>query len=83
MDIIGHSHQWWHFFIFLALLFWHHSGVVWATFRLVYRDSYDLSESTPFEEPIENETNPYFRADTGCAAAPSEDAIDRMRMWPF
>jgi len=55
VDIIGHSHQWWHFFIFLALLFWHHSGVVWAT----------------------------FRADTGCAAAPSEDAIDRMRMWPF
>ena len=55
LDIVGHSHQWWHIFIFLALLFWHHCGVVWATFRL----------------------------DTGCSATPPEDAIDRMRMWPF
>ena len=45
--------------------------------------TYDFSESIPFDELIENRTHPYFRADTGCAVAPSEDIIDRMRMWPF
>ena len=34
VDVIGHSHQWWHIFIFLALLFWHNTGVTFALFRL-------------------------------------------------
>lgn len=34
VDIVGHSHQWWHLLIFLALLFWHHTGVTFALFRL-------------------------------------------------
>lgn len=34
VDIIGHSHQWWHVLIFLALLFWHKSGLKFAVFRL-------------------------------------------------
>merc|ERR1712018_517070 len=34
VDMIGHSHQWWHTLIFLALLFWHNTGVTFAMFRL-------------------------------------------------
>lgn len=34
LDYFGHSHQWWHVLIFLALLFWHHTGVTLAIFRL-------------------------------------------------
>lgn len=34
VDIVGHSHQWWHIFIFLALSFWHNTGVTFAMFRL-------------------------------------------------
>ena len=34
VDIVGHSHQWWHIFIFLALFFWHNTGVTFALFRL-------------------------------------------------
>jgi len=34
VDIIGHSHQWWHIFIFLALFFWHNTGMTFALFRL-------------------------------------------------
>lgn len=34
VDIIGHSHQWWHTFVFLALLFWHNTGVEFAIFLI-------------------------------------------------
>lgn len=34
VDIIGHSHQWWHIVIFLALIFWHQTGLTFALFRL-------------------------------------------------
>ena len=34
VDIIGHSHQWWHIFIFLALLFWHQTGVNLALYHI-------------------------------------------------
>jgi len=34
VDIIGHSHQWWHVLIFLALTFWHQTGLTFALFRL-------------------------------------------------
>ena len=44
MDILGHSHQWWHVFIFVALLFWHHTGVTFALFRLSHGCQRDLTE---------------------------------------
>jgi len=34
VDIFGHSHQWWHVLIFIALLFWHQTGLKFALFRL-------------------------------------------------
>ncbi len=34
LDIFGHSHQWWHVLIVFGLMFWHHGGVVLATYRL-------------------------------------------------
>jgi predicted membrane channel-forming protein YqfA (hemolysin III family) len=34
VDIIGHSHQIWHLLVFLALLFWHQTGVKFALFRV-------------------------------------------------
>ena len=34
VDIIGHSHQWWHILIFLGLYFWHNTGLAFAMFRL-------------------------------------------------
>jgi len=34
VDIIGHSHQWWHIVIFIALIFWHQTGLTFALFRL-------------------------------------------------
>lgn len=36
VDIVGHSHQWWHLLIFLALYFWHKTGVTWSVFRLTH-----------------------------------------------
>jgi predicted membrane channel-forming protein YqfA (hemolysin III family) len=33
VDIIGHSHQWWHILVVLAFMHWHHSIIVMATFR--------------------------------------------------
>lgn len=36
VDIVGHSHQWWHVLIFLALLFWHHTGLTVAMFTLTH-----------------------------------------------
>ena len=43
VDIIGHSHQWWHIFIFLGLMFWHNTGMTFALFRL--KHGCDLEES--------------------------------------
>ncbi len=31
---VGHSHQWWHVIIFVALWFWHKTGMTFAMFRL-------------------------------------------------
>ncbi|CAG9863456.1 unnamed protein product [Phyllotreta striolata] len=33
-DYIGHSHQWWHIFVVLALYYWHNSGLVYIEYRL-------------------------------------------------
>ncbi|XP_023022760.1 progestin and adipoQ receptor family member 3 [Leptinotarsa decemlineata] len=33
-DFIGHSHQWWHFFVVMALYYWHNSGMVYIQYRL-------------------------------------------------
>lgn len=36
LDILGHSHQWWHLFIFIALIYWHNTGVQFALFRFKF-----------------------------------------------
>nr|CAH7762257.1 unnamed protein product [Callosobruchus chinensis] len=33
-DFIGHSHNWWHLFVVLALYYWHNSGIVYIDYRL-------------------------------------------------
>ncbi|KAL3279387.1 hypothetical protein HHI36_016897 [Cryptolaemus montrouzieri] len=33
-DFIGHSHQWWHFFVVLALYYWHNTGMLYVDYRL-------------------------------------------------
>lgn len=33
-DFIGHSHQWWHFFVVLALYYWHNTGMMYVDYRL-------------------------------------------------
>ncbi|CAH1999827.1 unnamed protein product [Acanthoscelides obtectus] len=33
-DFIGHSHNWWHLFVLLALYYWHNSGLVYIEYRL-------------------------------------------------
>jgi len=51
VDIIGHSHQWWHVIIFLALIFWHQTGLTFALFRLKHgcADS-DMIDAKDIEE---------------------------------
>ncbi|KAK9878885.1 hypothetical protein WA026_003713 [Henosepilachna vigintioctopunctata] len=33
-DFIGHSHQWWHTFVVLALYYWHNTGMIYVEYRL-------------------------------------------------
>ncbi|XP_057662884.1 progestin and adipoQ receptor family member 3 [Diorhabda carinulata] len=33
-DFVGHSHQWWHIFVVLALYYWHNSGLIYIEYRL-------------------------------------------------
>ena len=33
-DIFGSSHQWWHAFIWAGLAYWHHTGYIFAEYRL-------------------------------------------------
>ncbi|CAH1098795.1 unnamed protein product [Psylliodes chrysocephalus] len=33
-DFIGHSHQWWHIFVVMALYYWHNSGLIYIEYRL-------------------------------------------------
>lgn len=34
VDYLGHSHQWWHMFILLALYYWHNSGMLYVQYRM-------------------------------------------------
>jgi len=45
LDIVGHSHQWWHVFIFFALIYWHNTGVEFALFRIRHGCNNDLTIS--------------------------------------
>lgn len=49
VDIVGHSHQWWHIFMFLALYFWHNTGMTFALFRLKHGCDEDISEDSKQE----------------------------------
>ncbi|XP_018567253.1 progestin and adipoQ receptor family member 3 [Anoplophora glabripennis] len=33
-DFIGHSHQWWHFFVVVALYYWHNTGLLYIDYRM-------------------------------------------------
>ncbi|XP_017767941.1 PREDICTED: progestin and adipoQ receptor family member 3 isoform X2 [Nicrophorus vespilloides] len=33
-DYLGHSHQWWHIIIVLALYYWHSSGIIYVNYRI-------------------------------------------------
>ena len=44
VDIVGHSHQWWHIVIFIALIFWHHTSHTFAKFRLKHGCAENISE---------------------------------------
>lgn len=33
-DFLGHSHQWWHFFMLGALYYWHNTGILYVDYRL-------------------------------------------------
>jgi len=49
VDIIGHSHQWWHVLIFAALLFWHRTGVSFALLRVYEGCAWQSGASTAAE----------------------------------
>ncbi|XP_026480455.1 progestin and adipoQ receptor family member 3-like [Ctenocephalides felis] len=34
VDYLGHSHQWWHIFVVLALYYWHNSGLIYIDYRM-------------------------------------------------
>uniref|UniRef100_A0A336LRM8 CSON002264 protein n=1 Tax=Culicoides sonorensis TaxID=179676 RepID=A0A336LRM8_CULSO len=36
MDYFGHSHNWWHFLVLLALYYWHNSGIFFLDYRLTH-----------------------------------------------
>ncbi|KAF5275820.1 hypothetical protein FQR65_LT04058 [Abscondita terminalis] len=33
-DYLGHSHQWWHIFVVVALYYWHNTGIMYAEYRM-------------------------------------------------
>ena len=51
VDIIGHSHQWWHVITFIALIFWHQTGLTFSMFRLKHGcANHDLIDAKDIEE---------------------------------
>jgi len=44
-DIFGSSHQWWHAFIWAGLAYWHHTGFIFAEYRLETSCSNTLEHS--------------------------------------
>lgn len=35
-DFLGHSHNWWHFFVLVALYYWHNTGMIYVEFRMTH-----------------------------------------------
>ena len=77
VDIIGHSHQWWHILIFLGLYFWHNTGLAFAMFRYIYiRRIHDQCLKSPFFTS--------FRLKHGCAEnGLTVEEYKELVMWPF
>ncbi|XP_044742305.1 progestin and adipoQ receptor family member 3 isoform X2 [Chrysoperla carnea] len=42
VDYIGHSHQWWHLFVVIALYYWHNSGMIYIEYRMNHACSDNL-----------------------------------------
>ncbi|KAE8736916.1 hypothetical protein FOCC_FOCC017630 [Frankliniella occidentalis] len=34
VDYLGHSHQWWHLLVVLALYYWHNTGIQYVEYRM-------------------------------------------------
>lgn len=43
VDFIGSSHQWWHFFVVLALYYWHNTGIKYIEYRMNHGCAFDLA----------------------------------------
>ncbi|KAL0280919.1 UNVERIFIED_CONTAM: hypothetical protein PYX00_002071 [Menopon gallinae] len=43
VDYIGSSHQWWHFFVVLALYYWHNTGIKYVEYRMNHGCSTNLT----------------------------------------
>lgn len=43
VDYIGSSHQWWHFFVVVALYYWHNTGIKYIEYRMNHGCSHDMS----------------------------------------
>ncbi|KAI5732821.1 hypothetical protein M8J76_004536 [Diaphorina citri] len=42
VDYIGSSHQWWHFFVVLALYYWHNTGIKYIEYRMNHGCTHDM-----------------------------------------
>uniref|UniRef100_A0A8D8LX57 Progestin and adipoQ receptor family member 3 n=1 Tax=Cacopsylla melanoneura TaxID=428564 RepID=A0A8D8LX57_9HEMI len=42
VDFIGSSHQWWHFFVVLALYHWHNTGIKYIEYRMNHGCTHDM-----------------------------------------
>lgn len=42
VDYIGSSHQLWHFFVVVALYYWHNTGIKYIEYRMNHGCSYDM-----------------------------------------
>ncbi|KAL1117708.1 hypothetical protein AAG570_004023 [Ranatra chinensis] len=45
VDYIGSSHQWWHFFVVLALYYWHNTGIKYIEYRMNHGCAFDLDSN--------------------------------------
>ncbi|XP_014244851.1 progestin and adipoQ receptor family member 3 [Cimex lectularius] len=43
VDYIGSSHQWWHFFVVLALYYWHNTGIKYIEYRMNHGCLFDFT----------------------------------------
>lgn len=43
VDYIGSSHQWWHFFVVVALYYWHNTGIKYIEYRMNHGCAYDYT----------------------------------------